>query len=578
MLAGAAPGVGCPRIVRGCPFGVMMLTDVFAVLTSPLVAVGPTGDSKTIVGGFLVLAGLVAVAVVLWAARRGRRSDGGQGTAGKKEDLSRGHLRNIRAVAGGDTSGGGYLDENHLRHADGGGGAGGGRVALVVEDDDGLRELYVRTLSDAGWRVVASATAERALGLLDGRSRQAARRWKTPELNADADGVHDPGVTVLQVAVLVADLSLPGMDGARMADEVTGVAPGVAVVFVSGYDPSSFGVSDNRQVLAKPFEPDHLVAAVQRAVDGGWEPPPARADNGTVWIEFLKPSARMATGDATGGPQGLSSWLAGVRAGGTSVLVAGVVALLAGGGLVAAGAMTRAGQVGPDGLPVVAEPGGGAEQPQLVVDDPDGGVVVDPVDDEDADAVDGPVEDEAESDSEEDGELLQDDGQTTGGDDGPDDPQPEPTRTVDEPADEDPAGEDPTGEGSDDGGDPAGESTVVYVEPAKGPSTLSDCVRWESADGTVEFEVTFTVTFDGGAYDVLAGEPFAPPSEEVLTVRGGMLVWTVVASHVGERDVGDVLEVASPSPFGWADPDGDVRAHTYDPEPVTVAVDECRRA
>lgn len=120
---------------------------------------------------------------------------------------------------------------------------------LVVEDDDSVRELCEQTLSDEGYEVVTAASAEEALELL------------SSDFN-----VHDPGITILELGLVVVDLNLPGASGAELAQQLVERNPDVAVMFTSGYDPSDFGVEPEEVAfLAKPFTPDHLIDAVASA-------------------------------------------------------------------------------------------------------------------------------------------------------------------------------------------------------------------------------------------------------------------------------------------------------------------------
>jgi signal transduction histidine kinase len=106
-----------------------------------------------------------------------------------------------------------------------------GRV-LVVDDDDQLRRLTERLLRNAGYHVVAVASAPDALA--------EARRERFD--------------------ILLTDLVLPGMSGRDLAREVLHDHPDVRVVFMSGYNPGA--PLPDWQFIAKPFDRQVLLAKV----------------------------------------------------------------------------------------------------------------------------------------------------------------------------------------------------------------------------------------------------------------------------------------------------------------------------
>jgi DNA-binding response OmpR family regulator len=113
------------------------------------------------------------------------------------------------------------------------------RPVLVVEDDSGVRAFLVTVLQQHGYRVIAAGSGEEALQLL--------------------------GNEPAQLAVL--DVTLPGMDGFAVAQEL---APNVPVIIVTG-DPvgayaRTVGRTERFQVLPKPVAPDLLEYAVSAAL------------------------------------------------------------------------------------------------------------------------------------------------------------------------------------------------------------------------------------------------------------------------------------------------------------------------
>jgi twitching motility two-component system response regulator PilH len=113
-------------------------------------------------------------------------------------------------------------------------------AVLIVEDDADTRELYRLTLLSAGFRVVAVEDGLDALQHLD---------------------IDVPDVLVL-------DLMLPRVGGEDVYLEVrsnpkTNTIP---VVIVTGADVRHLEESKYRHFLRKPFRPDALVDAVDRAM------------------------------------------------------------------------------------------------------------------------------------------------------------------------------------------------------------------------------------------------------------------------------------------------------------------------
>ena len=113
---------------------------------------------------------------------------------------------------------------------------------LVVESDDGVRWSTSRALEGLGYTVASAASAEEALATLEGATR-------TPGL-------------------LVAALSLPGMNGRELADRFQSNAPGRGVLFLSGYavegDDDLDDMQSGRGLIRKPYSLGSLTAAVRR--------------------------------------------------------------------------------------------------------------------------------------------------------------------------------------------------------------------------------------------------------------------------------------------------------------------------
>ena len=116
---------------------------------------------------------------------------------------------------------------------------------LVVDDDPLMRGLLAKWLSEAGYGVRQAENGTTALQMLH---RQPA-------------------------GLLITDMDMPGRDGAQTLEEARRMLPGLAVIAISGgardakHDwvaiASRLGAA---KTLAKPFERQELVAAVQEVV------------------------------------------------------------------------------------------------------------------------------------------------------------------------------------------------------------------------------------------------------------------------------------------------------------------------
>jgi CheY-like chemotaxis protein len=122
-------------------------------------------------------------------------------------------------------------------------GSGAARTAriLLVDDDDTVRATILRALLRTGHRVETAHSGEEALAIAASR---------------DFD-------------LLVTDIGMPGLDGPTLARRLRERAPGLRVLFTSGY------ASDDRvgrleagrtEFLPKPFSPSELARKVGEMV------------------------------------------------------------------------------------------------------------------------------------------------------------------------------------------------------------------------------------------------------------------------------------------------------------------------
>jgi signal transduction histidine kinase/CheY-like chemotaxis protein len=128
----------------------------------------------------------------------------------------------------------------------------GRETILVVEDERGVRSLVRSVLADCGYQVLIAADRNEAIALFD-----------TAETRP---------------SLLLSDVVLPGPSGPEIAAELRARAPGLKVVFMTGYADRdrqhSHQLRPEDVRLDKPFSPVALATAVRAALDGAAESRP----------------------------------------------------------------------------------------------------------------------------------------------------------------------------------------------------------------------------------------------------------------------------------------------------------------
>jgi two-component system cell cycle sensor histidine kinase/response regulator CckA len=115
------------------------------------------------------------------------------------------------------------------------------RTILVVEDDRALRDLLRITLEGSGYSVLAAADAAEALRLAEPPGRA--------------------------IALLVSDVTMPGMTGPDLARRLRASRAGLEVLLVSGYSRDSQPLDPRVAFLQKPFRPQALTDMVRGLLD-----------------------------------------------------------------------------------------------------------------------------------------------------------------------------------------------------------------------------------------------------------------------------------------------------------------------
>jgi signal transduction histidine kinase/CheY-like chemotaxis protein len=135
-------------------------------------------------------------------------------------------------------------DEPIMREAEHPPTVGSGELVLVVEDEPDVMRMAVRSLSEAGYKVLEASSGQEALEIISGAG----------------DGLR----------VVVTDVIMPGMSGRDLASRIAEIRPTLLVIFMSGYtdeDVIRRGLMERgRRFIQKPFSPDALAREVQQVL------------------------------------------------------------------------------------------------------------------------------------------------------------------------------------------------------------------------------------------------------------------------------------------------------------------------
>jgi two-component system OmpR family response regulator len=116
-------------------------------------------------------------------------------------------------------------------------------IVMVVDDESALRDVCARALSHAGFQVVAAADGHEAMALMP----------------------------LYDVALVLLDVSMPGMDGFEALRRMRAAWPELSVVFMTGYFEGDVGpaliAAGADAVIPKPFELTQLTRQVRRLIE-----------------------------------------------------------------------------------------------------------------------------------------------------------------------------------------------------------------------------------------------------------------------------------------------------------------------
>ena len=118
---------------------------------------------------------------------------------------------------------------------------------LVIDDDDDVRHFIAAGLEEYGHEVI--------------------------EATDGGDGIDKYGAVNPDLVII--DYIMPGLSGAEVAEHILATRPDQPILFVSGYNETEAirAAAPRAQLLAKPFRPDALDAAVRDCLDQGKNPP-----------------------------------------------------------------------------------------------------------------------------------------------------------------------------------------------------------------------------------------------------------------------------------------------------------------
>ncbi len=118
----------------------------------------------------------------------------------------------------------------------------GSETILVVEDEPALRELFLISLKDHGYRVFTEGSGSEAL-----------RAWSS---HLD------------QIDLLLTDIVMPGgVSGWELGKTLQAEKPQLRVVYMSGHNTDLKNLESSTRLLAKPFDPQTLAVAVRTCLD-----------------------------------------------------------------------------------------------------------------------------------------------------------------------------------------------------------------------------------------------------------------------------------------------------------------------
>jgi len=120
----------------------------------------------------------------------------------------------------------------------------GHETILVVEDDENVRTLVKAMLERYGFKTLTAEDGKAAIRVFQERGAE--------------------------VQLLLTDVVMPNMSGRELATRLQRAAPGLKVLYMSGYTPdeiASQGVNARLNMLRKPFDAETLARRVRAVLN-----------------------------------------------------------------------------------------------------------------------------------------------------------------------------------------------------------------------------------------------------------------------------------------------------------------------
>jgi signal transduction histidine kinase/CheY-like chemotaxis protein len=116
------------------------------------------------------------------------------------------------------------------------------RRLLVIDDDDTVRQLLEEMLGEQGHDVTAVSEGPAGIARVEAEAFD----------------------------LVLLDYAMPGMSGAQVAEALRAVRPGQPLLFITGYAETARieAAAGDAPVLRKPFRPEELSTAIERAIAG----------------------------------------------------------------------------------------------------------------------------------------------------------------------------------------------------------------------------------------------------------------------------------------------------------------------
>ncbi len=122
----------------------------------------------------------------------------------------------------------------------------GSETILLVDDEEGVRKLVTAVLQSNGYDVLEASNGGAALAVYEKNGHK--------------------------IDMVLTDIVMPQMTGFELGRELTASAPGLKILYMSGYRENTAGSTPGespKPFLHKPFTPDVLLAKVREVLDGG---------------------------------------------------------------------------------------------------------------------------------------------------------------------------------------------------------------------------------------------------------------------------------------------------------------------